>query len=79
VSIQITDFSRFVWTIFRKTPEKPKKVHTNLQKQAICMDFHKKLIIPVTHGFPIIVWQAEGPQRPFGLVFAPCRRAEGLS
>ena len=24
-------------------------------------------------------WQAEGPQCPFGLLFAPCRRAEGLS
>ena len=43
------------------------------------MDFHKKLIIPCHSWIPIIVWQAEGPQRPFGLVFAPCRRAEGLS
>ena len=24
-------------------------------------------------------WQAEGPQCPFGLLFAPCRRAEVLS
>ena len=23
--------------------------------------------------------QAEGPECPFGLLFAPCRRAEGLS
>ena len=52
MSIQITDFSRFVWTIFRKTPEKPKKVHTYLQKQAICMDFHKKLIIPCHSWIP---------------------------
>ena len=52
MSIQITVFSRFVWTIFRKTPEKPKKVHTNLQKQAICMDFHKKLIIPCHSWIP---------------------------
>ena len=79
VSIQITDFSRFVWTIFRKTPENPKKVHTNLQKQAICMDFYKNCFSPVTHGFPIIVWQAEGPQCPFGLLFALCRRAKGKS
>ena len=43
------------------------------------MDFHKKLIIPVTHGFPIIVWQAEGPQRPFGLLVAPCHGAKGKS
>ncbi|MBQ8925401.1 MAG: hypothetical protein IJ051_03965, partial [Clostridia bacterium] len=28
-----------------------------------------------THHF----LQAEGPQCPFGLLFAPCRKAEGLS
>ena len=43
------------------------------------MDFYKNCFSPVTHGFPIIVWQAEGLQCPFGLLFAPCRKAEVLS
>ena len=29
--------------------------------------------------FPIIVWQAEGPQCPFGLLVAPCHGAKGKS
>ena len=41
------------------------------------MDFYKNCFSPVTHGFPIIVWQAEGPQCPFGLVFAPVPQGGG--
>ena len=33
----------------------------------------------VGRGFPTIVLQVKGPQCPFGLVFTPCRRAEGVS
>lgn len=44
------------------------------------MDFYKNCFSPVvTHGFPIIVWQAEGPECPFGLLFPPCHREEGKS
>ena len=77
VSIQITDFSRFVWTIFRKTPEKPKKVHTYLQKQAICMDFHKKLIIPCHSWIPHNCLAGRRAAAPLWPVGCPMPRGEG--
>ena len=77
MSIQITDFSRFVWTIFRKTPEKPKKVHTYLQKQAICMDFHKKLIIPCHSWIPHNCLAGRRAAVPLWPVGCPMPRGEG--
>ena len=38
-------------------------------------DVESSSVLPHAHSF----LQAEGPQCPFGLVFAPCCRAEGLS
>ena len=43
------------------------------EKQKIGME--KRVKLPVDH----IDLQAKGPQCPFGLLFAPCRRAKGMS
>ena len=43
------------------------------EKQKFGME--KRVKLPVDH----IDLQAEGPQCPFGLLFAPCRRAKGMS
>ena len=49
------------------------------KKQTKCMDICKISKSAVGRGFPTIVLQVKGPQCPFGLVFTPCRRAEGVS
>ena len=43
------------------------------EKQKFGME--KRVKLPVDH----IDLQAKGPQCPFGLLFAPCRRAKGMS